>query len=151
GMTFKPEVLVATPNKELRWLGKLGLHGIFDGEHFFVLTTNGDGTTRLNHGERFSGALVALARGSTKNGGGWIRSVQPGAEAASRTAPPSAIAGEPATAARLLGARATWVQPRAPSATLNRKMPSDESPAKRPLRTSGADPLLTINVCRHVG
>ena len=52
GMTLKPEVLVATPNKELRWLGKLGLHGIFDGEHFFVLTTNGDGTTRLNHGER---------------------------------------------------------------------------------------------------
>jgi hypothetical protein len=39
-----------------------------DGEHFFVLTANGDGTTRLNHGERFSGALVALARGSTKNG-----------------------------------------------------------------------------------
>jgi len=70
GMTFKPEVLVATPNKELRWLGKLGFHGIFDGEHYFVLTTNGDGTTRLNHGERFSGALLALARGSTKNGAG---------------------------------------------------------------------------------
>ena len=70
GMTFKPEVLVATPNKELRWLGKLGLHGIFDGEHFFVLTTNGDGTTRLNHGERFSGALIALARSSAKKGAG---------------------------------------------------------------------------------
>jgi hypothetical protein len=68
GMTFKPEVLVATPNKELRWLGKLGFHGIFDGEHFFALSTNGDGTTRLNHGERFSGALVALAKGSTRNG-----------------------------------------------------------------------------------
>ena len=70
GMTFRPEVLVATPNEELRWLGKLGFHGMLDGEHFFVLTTNGDGTTRLNHGERFSGALVAVAKGGTKNGNG---------------------------------------------------------------------------------
>src|SRR5260221_325941 len=64
GMSFKPEVLAATPGRELRWIGKLGFHGIADGEHFFVLTANDDGTTRLNHGERFSGALVALAKGS---------------------------------------------------------------------------------------
>ena len=69
GMTFKPKVLAATPGKELRWLGKLGFHGIADGEHFFILTTNDDGTTRLNHGERFSGALVALAKGSSGNSG----------------------------------------------------------------------------------
>jgi hypothetical protein len=69
GMSFKPKVLVATPGEELRWLGKLGFHGIADGEHFFILTTNDDGTTRLNHGERFSGALVALAKGSSGNGG----------------------------------------------------------------------------------
>jgi hypothetical protein len=69
GMTFKPKVLAATPGEELRWLGKLGFHGIADGEHFFILTTNEDGTTRLNHGERFSGALVALARGGSANSG----------------------------------------------------------------------------------
>ena len=68
GMTFKPKVLVATPGKELRWLGKLGLRGIAAGEHFFVLTTNEDGTTRLNHGERYSGALIALARGRADSG-----------------------------------------------------------------------------------
>ena len=62
GMSFKPEVLAATPGKELRWLGKLGFRGIAAGEHFFVLTTNNDGTTRLNHGERYSGALIALAK-----------------------------------------------------------------------------------------
>ena len=39
GMTFRPTVLAATPGRELRWLGKLGVHGIFDGEHYFVLTT----------------------------------------------------------------------------------------------------------------
>src|SRR5262245_50941189 len=63
GMSFKPKVLVATPGEELRWLGKLGLRGIAAGEHFFVLTTNDDGTTRLNHGERYSGVLVTLSRG----------------------------------------------------------------------------------------
>src|SRR5262245_6685950 len=40
GMSFKPQVLAATPGKELRWLGKLGLRAIAAGEHFFVLTTN---------------------------------------------------------------------------------------------------------------
>jgi hypothetical protein len=69
GMSFKPKVLAATPGKELRWLGKLGHRGIAAGEHYFVLTTNDDGTTRLNHGERYSGALVALARGSSANSG----------------------------------------------------------------------------------
>jgi hypothetical protein len=67
GMSFKPKVLAATPGKELRWLGKLGLRGIAAGEHFFVLTTNDDGTTRLNHGERYSGALVALTKHDSGN------------------------------------------------------------------------------------
>jgi hypothetical protein len=53
----------------LRWLGKLGLRGIAAGEHFFILTANDDGSTRLNHGERYSGAVVALARGRSANGG----------------------------------------------------------------------------------
>jgi hypothetical protein len=50
------------PGRELRWLDKLGAGGIVDGEHFFVLTPNADGTTRLTHGETFSGALVALVK-----------------------------------------------------------------------------------------
>jgi hypothetical protein len=69
GMSFKPKVLAATAGKELRWLGKLGLRGIAAGEHFFILSTNDDGTTRVNHGERYSGAVVALTRGSSANGG----------------------------------------------------------------------------------
>jgi hypothetical protein len=66
GMTFRPTVLSAIPGRELRWLGKLGLHGIVDGEHYFILTPNEDGTTHLDHGERFSGILVALAKGSAR-------------------------------------------------------------------------------------
>ena len=69
GMSFKPKVLAATPGKELRWIGKLGHRRIAAGEHCFVLTPNDDGTTRLNHGERYSGALVALARGRSAKSG----------------------------------------------------------------------------------
>ena len=37
-------------------------------EHYFILSTNEDETTRLNHGERFSGVLVSLAKGSAGKG-----------------------------------------------------------------------------------
>ena len=62
GAAFKPTVLAATPGAELRWLGKLGFGGIVDGEHFFILDRNADGSTHLTHGERYSGALVALTK-----------------------------------------------------------------------------------------
>jgi hypothetical protein len=62
GMTFEPTVLAATPNEELRWLGKLAFGGIADSEHFFMLDRNADGTTHLTHRERYSGALVALTK-----------------------------------------------------------------------------------------
>ena len=50
-------------------MGKLGLRGIAAGEHFFVLTANDDGTTRLEHGDRYSGVLVVLSRGRSAKGG----------------------------------------------------------------------------------
>lgn len=59
-MTFKPTVLKFETNKELRWLGKLFFKGLFDGEHYFVLQENEDGTTTFIHGENFSGMLVGL-------------------------------------------------------------------------------------------
>ena len=56
-MTFRPVVLVADPGRELRWLGRLGLPRIFDGEHYFLLTPEGTGTC-LVHGETFRGLLL---------------------------------------------------------------------------------------------
>lgn len=56
-MTFRPRVLVADPGRELRWLGRLGLPRLFDGEHYFHLIRDEDGT-RLIHGERFRGLLL---------------------------------------------------------------------------------------------
>ncbi|MFC6992328.1 SRPBCC family protein [Haladaptatus sp. GCM10025707] len=58
--SFKPEVLRADANRELRWLGHLYVRGLFDGEHRFEITDLGDGTSRLTQAERFSGVLVGL-------------------------------------------------------------------------------------------
>lgn len=64
GMTFKPVVLKAVPNRELRWLGRLLLPGIFDGEHYFIIESLTSARVRFIHGERFSGILVALMKSS---------------------------------------------------------------------------------------
>jgi hypothetical protein len=58
GMSFRPTVLDAEPNKELRWLGHLWFPGIFDGEHSFVIEPLGDGRVRFVQRERFKGLLV---------------------------------------------------------------------------------------------
>lgn len=60
GMNFKPTVLVAEKNKELRWLGKLFFKGLFDGEHIFLIEENVDGTVTFRQEEKFSGLLVGL-------------------------------------------------------------------------------------------
>jgi len=71
-MKLVPEVLAAEPGRELRWVGKLGLRGIFDGEHYFILEETADGATVFRHGETFSGPLAyplfALIRKDTKAG-----------------------------------------------------------------------------------
>jgi hypothetical protein len=60
-MTFHPEVVVADAERELRWKGRLGLPGLFDGEHWFRLEPlDGGKRTRFEHGERFRGVLVPL-------------------------------------------------------------------------------------------
>ncbi len=72
GMTFKPIVLNFKENTELKWLGLLWFKGLFDGEHKFKLTDNGNGTTNFEQSENFSGILVKLFSKSldkdTKNG-----------------------------------------------------------------------------------
>jgi len=61
-MTFKPTVLVVRPERELCWLGRLFLPGLFDGEHRFLLEQLTDGRTRFVQSERFSGILVRPLR-----------------------------------------------------------------------------------------
>jgi len=63
-MTFRPRVLAATPNRELRWVGRFLAPGLFDGEHAFELTETSPTTCRLTQSETFRGLLVGFA-GST--------------------------------------------------------------------------------------
>lgn len=60
GIGFSPTVLEVEPGSLLRWKGKLGVRGVFDGEHHFRLEELADGTTRLHHGEQFTGILVPV-------------------------------------------------------------------------------------------
>ncbi len=55
---FRPRIVTFRPPKELRWLGRLPLPGLFDGEHRFVVERLGETRSRLIHEERFRGLLV---------------------------------------------------------------------------------------------
>ncbi len=72
GMTFKPEVLAFDSLSQLRWIGKLIVKGIFDGEHVFLIKDNKDGTTTFMQFERFKGILIPFMKkmldGNTLNG-----------------------------------------------------------------------------------
>jgi hypothetical protein len=71
-MEFKPIVLKNQFNQELRWKGKLGITGIFDGEHYFILEETTPNQTRFIQGENFtglfSGLLMMMIGEDTKEG-----------------------------------------------------------------------------------
>lgn len=72
GMIFKPNVLAFDSAYQLRWIGKLFVKGIFDGEHTFLIKDNKDGTTTFIQFERFKGVLIPFMKkmldGNTLNG-----------------------------------------------------------------------------------
>ena len=67
GMTFKPKVLKAEANRELRWLGHLLLPGLFDGEHSFTIQPLEENRVRFVQREAFKGLLVPLLPRSLYN------------------------------------------------------------------------------------
>ena len=60
GMSLRPTVLTAAPPQELGWLGRLGVPGLFDGEHRFHIEPLGPDRVRFVQEERFTGLLVPL-------------------------------------------------------------------------------------------
>lgn len=64
GMEFRPAVTKVEPNRELRWLGRLILPGLFDGEHIFQIESLGEKRVRFHQREIFSGILVPLLKKS---------------------------------------------------------------------------------------
>ncbi|HYN16919.1 MAG TPA: SRPBCC domain-containing protein [Actinomycetes bacterium] len=58
--TFRPEVLEADPTHRLRWLGRVLVPGLFDGEHSFTIHPTGPDRSRLTQHEEFHGLLAPL-------------------------------------------------------------------------------------------
>jgi hypothetical protein len=59
-MTFKPKCLAFKENEEFRWLGHLGIKGIFDGEHIFKMKEIEGGKTKFVQCENFGGILLSM-------------------------------------------------------------------------------------------
>ena len=66
-ITVRPVILMAVPNRELCWLGRLiGVPGLFQGRHSFRIESNGNGGVRLTQVELISGVMVPLFGGSVE-------------------------------------------------------------------------------------
>jgi hypothetical protein len=60
GMKFKPKILKYEPEKEIRWLGKLWIPKIFDGQHSLTIKKLDENKVLFIQKERFNGLLVPL-------------------------------------------------------------------------------------------
>lgn len=63
-MTFRPTVKRVEANREFRWLGRVGLPRLFDGEHIFELHPNGADRVRFVQREVFRGLFVPFLANS---------------------------------------------------------------------------------------
>ena len=64
-MTMRPIVREVQPGRAFRWLGSVGVPGLFDGEHSFQVEPLGVGQVRFVQSERFSGILSPLVMAFT--------------------------------------------------------------------------------------
>jgi hypothetical protein len=58
-MKFTPTVVKLEPGREVRWLGHLGVRGLFDGEHGFRVVPEDVERCRFEQFETFRGLLAA--------------------------------------------------------------------------------------------
>ncbi len=57
---FMPRVTISNPNTELRWLWKLFISRLFEGEHIFIIKTLDKGNVLFIQKELLNGILVPL-------------------------------------------------------------------------------------------
>jgi hypothetical protein len=67
GLNFKPEILVYDVGKEISWLGKLWIPGLFDGRHSLIIEEVDDSNVLFIQKERFTGILVPFFSGMLKD------------------------------------------------------------------------------------
>ena len=60
GMTFRPIILNVEPKRELHWIGRLAVPGLFSGEHIFTIEPLGKDHVRFIHREIFTGLFVLI-------------------------------------------------------------------------------------------
>src|SRR5919106_4945851 len=60
GVTLRPTVLRAEPNRLMRWVGHVLVPSLFDGEHSLVIEPLGENRVRFVQHEAFKGVLVSL-------------------------------------------------------------------------------------------
>lgn len=60
GMTFRPIILDVEPNRELHWIGRFAVPGLFSGEHIFTIEPLGKDHVRFIHREIFTGLFVLI-------------------------------------------------------------------------------------------
>lgn len=64
---FTPELLAVEPGRELRWIGKIGFGGVFDGEHAFRIEPLPNGRSKLIQEETFRGVAVPFTTGMLRD------------------------------------------------------------------------------------
>jgi len=67
GMKFKPKILNYDPEKEIRWLGRLWISGLFDGEHSLTIREIEENKVLFIQKEKFTGLLVSLLSNMLKD------------------------------------------------------------------------------------
>jgi hypothetical protein len=60
GIKFKPQILRYDEEKEIKWLGKLWIPKLFDGEHSLIIKKLNENKVLFIQKERFTGLLVPL-------------------------------------------------------------------------------------------
>jgi hypothetical protein len=67
GITMRPTVLRVEPNRLMRWLGRLLVPRLFDGEHSLAIHLLGEDRVRFVQHEAFKGVLVPLVARTLDN------------------------------------------------------------------------------------
>ena len=57
-MIVRPRIIIAEPERELRWRGRIALPHAFTAEHAFIIKSVGVDRVRFTQRERFEGLLV---------------------------------------------------------------------------------------------
>src|SRR5436853_514311 len=61
---FRPIILDVEPKRELHWIGRLAVPGLFSGEHIFTIEPLGKNHVRFIHREIFTGLFVLIYAGN---------------------------------------------------------------------------------------